>query len=72
MATPSRSRCKDALAKGGWTMVTNQVSPLGTSDFSNYLLNVANSGADIVVNINWGNDRTSRSSRRRSSASCRR
>jgi len=44
------------LKKGGWTMVTNQVSPLGTSDFSSYLLNVANSGADVVVNINWGND----------------
>jgi ABC-type branched-subunit amino acid transport system substrate-binding protein len=46
----------DALVKGGWTMVTDQVSPLGTSDFSSYLLNVANSGADVVVNINWGND----------------
>lgn len=47
----------DALQKdGGWTMATDQVSPLGTSDFSNYLLNVANSGADVVVNINWGND----------------
>jgi branched-chain amino acid transport system substrate-binding protein len=44
------------LGKGGWTMVSNQVSPLGTSDFSAYLLNVANSGADVVVNINWGND----------------
>jgi branched-chain amino acid transport system substrate-binding protein len=44
------------LSKGGWTMATNQVSPLGTSDFSSYLLNVANSGADVVVNINWGND----------------
>jgi ABC-type branched-subunit amino acid transport system substrate-binding protein len=44
------------LGKGGWTMVTDQVSPLGTSDFSAYLLNVANSGADVVVNINWGND----------------
>ncbi|MGC8476449.1 MAG: substrate-binding protein [Acetobacteraceae bacterium] len=44
------------LKKGGWTMVSNQVSPLGTKDFSTYLLNVANSGADVVVNINWGND----------------
>ena len=44
------------LGKGGWKMVTNQVSPLGTPDFSAYLLNVANSGADVVVNINWGND----------------
>ena len=44
------------LGKGGWKMVSNQVSPLGTPDFSAYLLNVANSGADVVVNINWGND----------------
>jgi branched-chain amino acid transport system substrate-binding protein len=42
--------------KGGWKMVTNQVSPLGTPDFSSYLLNVANSGADFLVNVNWGRD----------------
>ena len=36
--------------------MTNQVSPLGTTDFSSYLLNVANSGADVVVNINFGRD----------------
>ncbi len=47
---------EEYLKKGGWTTVTNQVSPLGTSDFSSYLLNIANSGADVVVNINWGND----------------
>jgi ABC-type branched-subunit amino acid transport system substrate-binding protein len=42
--------------QGGWTMVTNQVSPLGAPDFSSYLLNVANSGADVLVNVNWGRD----------------
>ncbi len=42
--------------KGGWTMVTNQVSPLGSPDFSSYLLNVANSGADVLINVNWGRD----------------
>jgi branched-chain amino acid transport system substrate-binding protein len=42
--------------EGGWTTVTDQVSPLGTTDFSSYLLNVANSGADVVVNINFGRD----------------
>ena len=47
---------EEYLKKGGWVTVTDQVSPLGTSDFSSYLLNVANSGADVVVNINWGND----------------
>lgn len=47
---------QEYLKKGGWTTATNQVSPLGTSDFSSYLLNIANSGADVVVNVNWGND----------------
>jgi branched-chain amino acid transport system substrate-binding protein len=42
--------------KGGWTMVTNQISPLGAPDFSSYLLNIANSGADVLVNVNWGRD----------------
>ena len=41
---------------GGWTMVTNQVSPLGAPDFSQYLTNIANSGAEILVNVNWGHD----------------
>jgi branched-chain amino acid transport system substrate-binding protein len=43
-------------ANGGWTMVTNQVSPLGTSDFSSYLTNIANSGAEYIINVNWGRD----------------
>jgi ABC-type branched-subunit amino acid transport system substrate-binding protein len=47
----------DYLAQhGGWTMVTNQVSPLGATDFSSYLTNIANSGAEILVNVNWGRD----------------
>jgi branched-chain amino acid transport system substrate-binding protein len=46
----------ESLAEGGWTTATDQVSPLGTTDFSSYLLNVANSGADVVVNINFGRD----------------
>jgi ABC-type branched-subunit amino acid transport system substrate-binding protein len=47
----------DYLTKnGGWTMVTNQVSPLGTQDYSQYLTNIANSGADVIVNVNWGRD----------------
>lgn len=47
---------EEYLKKGGWTTATDQVSPLGTTDFSSYLLNVANSGADVVVNINFGRD----------------
>ncbi|HVO17512.1 MAG TPA: substrate-binding protein [Alphaproteobacteria bacterium] len=41
---------------GGWKMVTNQVSPLGAPDYSNYLTNIANSGADVLINVNWGHD----------------
>ncbi len=44
------------VKEGGWTTVTNQVAPLGSSDYSSYLLNIANSGADVLININFGND----------------
>src|SRR5277367_4922294 len=48
---------EDYLGKnGGWTTVTNQVAPLGAPDYSSYLLNVGNSGADILINVNWGHD----------------
>jgi branched-chain amino acid transport system substrate-binding protein len=47
----------DYLTKnGGWTMVTNQISPLGTQDFSQYLTNIANYGAEVLLNVNWGRD----------------
>jgi branched-chain amino acid transport system substrate-binding protein len=42
--------------EGGWTTVTNQVAPLGAPDYSSYLLNVANSGAEVLLNVNWGHD----------------
>ena len=52
-----RESMETALSKlGGWTVATNQISPLGTTDFSSYLLNVSNSGADVVININFGRD----------------
>src|ERR1043166_7655802 len=47
---------QDFLATAGWTTATNQVSPLGAPDYSSYLLNVANSGADVLINVNWGHD----------------
>ena len=48
---------EDYLNKNaGWTTVTNQVAPLGAPDYSAYLLNVANSGADVLLNVNWGHD----------------
>jgi branched-chain amino acid transport system substrate-binding protein len=47
----------DYLTKNGeWTMVTNQVSPLGAPDYSSYLTNIANSGAEFLINVNWGHD----------------
>ncbi len=42
--------------KEGWTNVGQQVHPLGNKDFSSYLLNIANSGADVLVNIDYGGD----------------
>lgn len=48
---------EDYLTKNaGWTTVTNQVSPLGTQDFSQYLTNIMNSGAEFLINVNWGRD----------------
>src|SRR3954464_14173483 len=47
---------QDNTASAGWTTVTNQISPLGAPDFSSYLTNIANSGADVLVNVNWGHD----------------
>ncbi len=44
---------------GGWTVATKQLVPLGTSDFSSALLNIANSGADVFVNITFGADAVS-------------
>src|SRR6202012_1933267 len=47
---------QDMTKDAGWTTVTNQVSPLGAPDFSSYLLTIANSGAEILINVNWGHD----------------
>ncbi len=40
----------------GWKVATKQVCPIGTADFSTYLLNIANSGANVFVNCTVGND----------------
>jgi len=40
----------------GWTSLGSQVCPLGTTDYSSYLLNIANSGADVFVNVAFGTD----------------
>jgi branched-chain amino acid transport system substrate-binding protein len=43
----------------GWKVATQQVAPLGTTNFSSYLLNIANSGAEVFVNITFGADAVS-------------
>jgi branched-chain amino acid transport system substrate-binding protein len=54
--TVTKSMNDYLTSKGGWTQVTDQVSPLGTQDFSQYLTNIANSGAEFLINVNWGRD----------------
>ena len=41
---------------GDWKIATKQLVPLGTKDFSSYLLNIANSGADVFINVAFGAD----------------
>ena len=40
----------------GWSVATQQLVPLGTNDFSSALLNIANSGAQVFVNVAFGAD----------------
>ena len=40
----------------GWKTVAKEVFPIGDSDFSSHLLNIANSGADVLVNLGAGGD----------------
>jgi len=47
---------KEATAKYGWTVASEQLAPLGTTDFTSYLLNIANSGADVMFNETAGAD----------------
>ena len=54
--TVTKSTSDYLKEKGGWQMVTNQVSPLGATDYSSYLTNIANSGAEVLLNVNWGRD----------------
>ena len=50
------SSLKAAFAPYGWTVASEQLPPLGTTDFSSYLLNIANSGADVMFNETAGAD----------------
>ena len=47
---------KQFTEKEGWKTSTEQLAPLGTTDFSSYLLNIANGGADVFVNLAFGAD----------------
>jgi branched-chain amino acid transport system substrate-binding protein len=49
----STSKFTEAL---GWKTVGQQLCPVGTADYSSHLLNIANSGADVFVNVAFGND----------------
>ena len=40
----------------GWKTVSEQLCPLGSTDYSSYLLNLMASGADTLVNICFGAD----------------
>ena len=40
----------------GWKTVQDVVAPFPSTDYSSYLTNIANSGADTFVNIEFGND----------------
>jgi ABC-type branched-subunit amino acid transport system substrate-binding protein len=44
------------LERLGWTTVADVVAPFPTSDYSSYLTNIANSDADVFINIEFGND----------------
>lgn len=44
------------LEKLGWTTVADVVAPFPTTDYSSYLTNIANSDADVFINIEFGVD----------------
>jgi branched-chain amino acid transport system substrate-binding protein len=47
---------REFTEKLGWTTLADVVAPFPSSDYSSYLTNVASSGADTFVNIEFGND----------------
>src|SRR5499433_537879 len=54
--TVTKSMDEYLSKNGDWKMVTNQVSKLGTTDYSSFLTNIANSDAEFLINVNWGQD----------------
>jgi ABC-type branched-subunit amino acid transport system substrate-binding protein len=47
---------REATEKLGWTTVADVVAPFPSSDYSSFLTNIANSNADVFINIEFGND----------------
>src|SRR5699024_5556557 len=47
---------KNFTEKEGWTTVKNIMTPLGTTDYSQYLTEFMNSNADVLVLNHYGND----------------
>jgi len=47
---------KEFTEKEGWKTVTNQVHPLGAKDYSSYLINIANTDANVLVVVAYGAD----------------
>jgi branched-chain amino acid transport system substrate-binding protein len=47
---------KDVLAKGGGTIVGNDLTPLGTTDFSSYLTKIKGAKPDVVLVLVQGDD----------------
>lgn len=47
---------REDLERLGWKTVADVVAPFPTSDYSSYLTNIANSDADVFINIEFGND----------------
>jgi len=47
---------REFTEKQGWTTVADVVAPFPSSDYSSYLTNIASSGADTFINIEFGND----------------
>ena len=62
---------REFTEKLGWTTVADVVAPFPSSDYSSYLTNIANSGADTFVNIEFGNDGVASTKQAVSSASSR-
>lgn len=47
---------KADLEARGWTTAINVVAPFPITDYSSYLTNIANTDADVFINIEFGND----------------